>query len=192
MLTLILRSAGVTITQIWTTTNNLDTKVELDNTIAPGLKAEVLNMFSPASGNKGQKLHLHFKQPNFHLRSFFDLNAAGNLHAVVDGVIGHDGFLVGGEAGYDVQKAAVTRYSAAVGYSTPLYSAAVTATNNLSIYSASYYQKVNTAVEVGAKASMDSKSQSTIGLELATKYKLDPLSFAKVCFFASFIAKCKN
>ena len=108
------------------------------------------------------------------------MNNAGNITATVDGVIGHDGFLVGGEAGYDVQKAAVTRYSAAVGYSTPLYSAAITATNNLNNYAASYYQKINTSTEFGAKATMDSKNPQTIGLEIASKYKIDPLSFAKV------------
>ena len=175
-----IQCAGITVTQGWSTANFLETKVELDNTIAQGLKAEVLNFFSPESGNRGQKLSVYFKQPSFHLRSFFDLKPAGNVHAVVDGVIGHEGFLVGGEAGYDVQKAAITRYSAAVGYSTPLYSASVTATNNLSIYSAAYYQKINPGVEFGAKASMDSKTPQTIGLELATKYKVDPLSFAKV------------
>ena len=170
----------MTATTGWNTTNNIDSKIEFDNTLAQGLKAELSNTFSPAQGNRGLKLNLYFKQPSFHLRSFFDMNKSGNLQATVDGVIGHEGFLVGGEAGYDVQKAAVTRYSAAVGYMTPIYSAAVTATNNLSVYSASYHQKVNASTEFGAKASMDSKNPQTIGLELASKYKLDPLSFAKV------------
>lgn len=36
-------------------------------------------------------------------------------------------------------------------------------------------------VEAGAKASWDSKSPAnTVGLEVATKYRIDPLSFAKV------------
>lgn len=179
-LRLIHSTTGVTITQSWHTNSNLDTKVELDNSFAQGVKAELLNHFSPESGNKGQKLNLYFKQPAFHLRSFLELNPAGNVHAVVDGVVGNQGFLIGGEAGYDVQKAAVTRYAAAIGYSTPLYSAAITATNNLNIFSASYYQKVSSAVEVGAKATMDSKTRQKVGLELASKYRLDPLSFAKV------------
>ncbi|OMP83647.1 Mitochondrial outer membrane protein porin [Diplodia seriata] len=170
---------GITVTESWNTANVLNTKVELDNTFTKGLKAELSSVFAPSSGNKGQKLNLTFKQPAFQTRAFFDYSAAGNLTAVVDGVVGHEGFLVGGEAGYDVQKAAITRYSAAVGYQTPLYSAAVTATNNLNVFTASYYQKVNAAVETGAKASWDAKSGSAVGIELASKYKLDPLSFAK-------------
>ena len=100
--------------------------------------------------------------------------------ANIDAVLGHEGFLVGAEAAYDVQKASITRYSAAVGYSMPEYSAAITATNNLNIFSASYYHKVNSAVEAGAKATWDSKSSNNVGLEVASKYRLDPTSFAKV------------
>ncbi|KAF4313762.1 putative outer mitochondrial membrane protein porin protein [Botryosphaeria dothidea] len=172
-------NTGITVTESWNTANILNTKVELDNTFTKGLKAELSSVFAPSSGNKGQKLNLTFKQPAFQTRAFFDYSAAGNLTAVVDGVVGHEGFLVGGEAGYDVQKAAITRYSAAVGYQTPLYSAAITATNNLNLFTASYYQKVNAAVETGAKASWDAKAGSAVGIELASKYKLDPLSFAK-------------
>lgn len=172
--------AGISITQSWNTANLLATKVELNDTFASGLKAEVLSNFNPNAGNKGQKVNFHFKQPNFHGRAFVDYSPAGAIGTTADAVVSHEGFVVGGEVGYDVQKAAITKYSAALGYTTPLYNAAVTATNSLSVFSASYYQKVNPAVEAGAKATWDSKSGSNVGLELAAKYKLDPASFAKV------------
>ncbi|KAF1955495.1 hypothetical protein CC80DRAFT_492999 [Byssothecium circinans] len=170
---------GIAITQSWNTANLLSTKVELNDTLASGLKTELLSNFNPAAGNKGQKLNFHFKQNNFHGRVFGDLQASGAVSAVADAVLSHEGFLVGGEVGYDVQKAAITKYSAAVGYTTPVYNAAITATNSLSVFTAAYYQKVNPAVEAGAKASWDSKSNSAVGLELAAKYKIDPASFAK-------------
>ncbi|KAF2100800.1 hypothetical protein NA57DRAFT_74396 [Rhizodiscina lignyota] len=171
---------GISITNSWATpADALNFKVELDNTIAQGLKAEVSSQFKPAKGPGAQKLNLFFKQPMFHTRAFFDLVPGGNVQAIVDGVMSHEGFMVGGEVGYDVQKAALSRYSAALGYSTPSITAAVTATNNLSIFTASYYQKVNAAVEVGTKAAYDVKSSSTVGLEVASKYKIDPMSFAK-------------
>ena len=100
--------------------------------------------------------------------------------ASVDAVLGHEGFLVGAEAGYDVQKAALTKYSAAVGFTSPEYSAAVTASNSLSVFAASYYHKVNSQVEAGAKATWDSKKENNVGLEVAGKYRMDPVSFAKV------------
>lgn len=108
--------------------------------------------------------------------------ANGNLDATVDVTAGSDGFLVGGEAGYDVQKAAITRYSLGVGYQTPTYTASLVGLQNLSMVNASYYQKVNSSVEVGTKVAYDVQGSRPAGLELASKYKLDPLSFAKVRF----------
>ncbi|KAF2441921.1 mitochondrial porin-like protein [Karstenula rhodostoma CBS 690.94] len=172
-------SNGISITQSWNTANLLSTKVELNDTLASGLKTEVLSNFKPDAGNQGQKVNFLFKQNNFHGRVFGDLKASGAVSAIADAVLSHEGFLVGGEVGYDVQKAAITKYSAAVGYTTPIYNAAITATNSLSVFSAAYYQKVNTAVEAGARATWDSKSQGAVGLELAAKYKIDPASFAK-------------
>jgi voltage-dependent anion channel protein 2 len=172
--------AGISITQSWNTANLLSTKVELNDTLASGLKTEILNNFKPDAGNQGQKVNFLFKQNNFHGRVFGDLKASGAVSAIADAVLSHEGFLVGGEVGYDVQKAAITKYSAAVGYTTPIYNAAITATNSLSVFSAAYYQKVNTAVEAGARATWDSKAQGAVGLELAAKYKIDPASFAKV------------
>lgn len=171
-------NSGVTLTQSWTTTNVLNSKFELDNQIAKGLKAEIATDFVPSSKDFGAKLNLAFKQPNFHARAFFDLMKGPTAN--IDAVLGREGFLVGAEAGYDVQKAAITRYSAAVGYAVPQYSAAITATNNLSVFSAAYYHKVNSEVEAGAKATWDSKGSNNVGLEVASKYRLDPTSFAKV------------
>lgn len=167
----------MTLTQAWTTANVLDTKVELENKIAKGLKAEVLTNFLPSSQKFGAKLNLYFKQPNFHGRAFVDVLKGPTAN--IDAVIGHEGFLLGAEAGFDVQKAAITRYSAAIGYAMPDYSAALTAANSLSVFSASYYHKVNSEVEAGAKATWDSKSSNNVGLEVASKYRIDPTSFAK-------------
>ena len=137
--------------------------------------------FVPSSQKFGAKFNLYFKQPNFTGRAFFDVLKGPTAN--VDAVLGHEGFLVGAEAAYDVQKAAITKYSAAIGYSAAEYSAAVTATNSLSVFAASYYHKVNSQVEAGAKATWDSKGSNNVGMELASKYRLDPTSFAKVNHF---------
>lgn len=169
--------AGLTLTQTWTTANQLESKVELNDTLAKGLKAEGVFSFLPATQAKGAKFNLHFKQSNFHGRAFFDLLKGPTAN--VDAVIGHEGFLAGASAGYDVQKAAITGYSAAVGYTAPAFTAAVTASDNLSVFAASYYHKVNSQVEAGAKATWNSKAGNNVGLEVASKYRLDPVSFAK-------------
>lgn len=183
---------GLTLTQTWTTANQLDTKVELEDNVTKGLKAEILTNYLPAKSTYGGKLNLYYKQPNINTRLFTDL-FKGPI-ATFDASVGHEGFVVGAEGGYDVGKAAITRYALAAGYSQPTYAAAITATNNLSIFSASYYHKVNTEVEAGAKATWDSNAGSNVGLEVATKYKLDPTSFAKVRFvtirWCSLLTKC--
>jgi voltage-dependent anion channel protein 2 len=157
-------------------------KVELEDILAAGVKAEFLGTFSPQGGLQKQKGNLFFKNGAFHARAFGEFHpATGNVTTTVDGVVAHEGFVVGGEAGFDVQKAQLTRYAAAFGYHAATYSMAVTATNNLRLFSASYYHKVNEAVEAGVKAAYDTKSKSTVGIEVASKYKIDPTSFAKVC-----------
>ncbi len=173
------RFPGLTVTQVWNTANVLESKVELKDSLAKGLKAEGLFFFMPATQAKNAKVNLHFQQSNFHGRAFFDLLKGPTAN--VDAVLGHEGFLAGASAGYDVNKAAVTAYSAAVGYVAASYSAAVTASDNLTLFAASYYHKVNSQVEASAKATWNSKATNTVGLEVATKYRIDPVSFAKVC-----------
>jgi len=168
---------GLTLTQSWSTANALDTKLEVKDNIAKGLKAEFMGSFLPATQAKGAKANIFFTQNNFHGRAFFDLLKGPTAN--VDAVIGHDGFLAGASAGYDVQKAAITSYSAAIGYNAPTYSAAIVAANNLSVFSASYYHRVNEDVQAASKASWDSKTGGNPSLEVAAKYKIDAASFAK-------------
>ena len=170
---------GLTLTQSWNTNSALETKIEFADNLAKGLKAEGIFNYLPSNQARGAKFNLHFKQSNFHGRAFFDLLKGPTAN--IDAIVGHEGFLAGASAGYDVQKAQITGYSAAVGFQAPTYSAAVTATDNLSVFAASYYHKVNSQVEAGSKATWNSKSGNTVGLEVAAKYRLDPVSFVKVC-----------
>merc|ERR1711988_1153002 len=172
------KPTGVSLTQTWNTANVLDTKIEVKDSLAKGLKLEGLLNYLPATAAKGAKFNLHFQQPGFHGRAFFDLLKGPTAN--VDAVVGHESFLAGASAGYDVNKAALTAYSAAVGYAHPVYSASLTASDNLSVFAAAYYHKVNSQVEAGAKATWNSKTGNTVGLELAGKYRIDPVSFAKV------------
>ncbi|THV75957.1 hypothetical protein D6D28_01478 [Aureobasidium pullulans] len=172
--------SGITVTQGWTTAALLDTKVEFASLMSQPVKAEFQNLFNPNAPSKAaQKLNLTFKQPNLHARAFLDHSAAGNINALIDATVGHEGFVAGAEAGYDVSKAAITRYSAGLGYQAPTFTASLIAMQNLSVLAASYYQKVNSNVEAGAKATYDLQGGKSVGLEVASKYKLDPLSFAK-------------
>ena len=162
----------------WNTANTIDSKLELENTIAKDVKVEALHQFKPNAGTSTLKANTFLTPRPFHCRAFFDLLSGPK--ATFDTIASHNGFLAGGEIGYDVQKAAITKYSLALGYQAPEYSATAAVTNGMSLYTAAYYHKVSEQVQVATKASFDNKTGGPIGLELASKYQLDPLSFAKV------------
>lgn len=174
------KANGLTLTQGWNTANALDTKVELVDALAPGLKAELLTTLIP-NGTRGAKLNLNFVQPSVTARAFVDLLKGPTF--VGDATVGLEGVTAGAEVGYDISSAKLTRYSAAVGYAQPTYNISVSATNNLAVYSAAYYHKVSPLVEAGAKATWDSKADAasgkSVGVEFATKYALDSTSFVK-------------
>jgi voltage-dependent anion channel protein 2 len=174
------KASGLTLTQGWNTANALDTKVELAEALTPGLKAEVLTSLVPGAA-QGAKFNLIFNNPSVTARAFFDLVKGPSF--VGDATFGYEAFTAGAEVGYDISSGKVTRYSAALGYAQPIYNVSVTATNNLSVFSAAYYHKVSPATEVGAKATWDSKADAAagkaVGIETAVKHVLDSSAFVK-------------
>ncbi|ODQ52958.1 hypothetical protein SAICODRAFT_92648 [Saitoella complicata NRRL Y-17804] len=172
------RVNGLTLTQGWSTANLLTTKVELDNHITKGLKIDALTSFQPETGARSAKLFAAYKQPAFHGRTNVDVFKGPTFEA--DAVVGHDGFLAGAQVGYDVQSGRITRYAAGAGYSAVDYTVGVQALNNLSIFQASYYHKVNAFVEAGGRATWAAKEPSSaVSLEVGGKYVLDPFTSVK-------------
>jgi voltage-dependent anion channel protein 2 len=169
---------GLTVTQAWTTSNLLRTQVELENQLANGLKLDLNTTLNPAKSQKAAILTAIYKQPSVHTRAVADVFKGPTFTA--DAVVGHDGFLVGGEASYDVQAGKLNRYAAAIGYSAPEYAVTIHSLQNLSIYSASYYHKVSKDVEAGARAVYDTKATTGgVSIEVGTKAYLDNAAFVK-------------
>ena len=87
-----------------------------------------------------------------------------------DAVLGHDGFLLGAEAQYNVNSGQVAGYAAGAGFSAPEYAVAVLATNKFSQFSASYYHRVSRDVEAGGRAIYNAaKPADGVSLEVGTK-----------------------
>ena len=85
-------------------------------------------------------------------------------------MLGHNGFLLGGEAKYNVSSAKVTGYSAGVGFSAPEYAVSLLAHDRLSKFTASYYHRVSGDVEAGGHAVYDLNApQNGVKLEVGTK-----------------------
>jgi voltage-dependent anion channel protein 2 len=173
------KANGLTLTQGWTTQNKLNSKLELEDQFAKGLKLELSTAFEPASTARAGKLGLLYKRPNFHGRSFLDLTGKTGPLLTTDAVVSHDGYFAGAEASYDIQGGDVKRYSLGVGYATPLVGVAVQANNKLSIYTASYYHRVNANVEASGRVTWDSAAGDKVLAEVGGKYTLDRLSAVK-------------
>ena len=109
-----------------------------------------------------------YKQPGLHSRASLNLFKGPTFTA--DTVFGHDGFLVGAEASYNVTSGTVTNYGAALGFSAPEYAVTFLAQDNLNRYTASYYHKVSRDVEAGGKAIYDAgRPADGVKLEVGTK-----------------------
>ncbi|CAJ0902634.1 2219_t:CDS:2, partial [Entrophospora sp. SA101] len=168
---------GVTLTQTWTTSNNVIAQIELDNSLAKGLKFDLQSSLQPSSGNKNIRGGLIFKQPGLHSKAYFDVDKGPILQA--DTVIGHEGFLVGGDASYDATEGKIARYGIAAGYVAPDYNVTLRATNSMSNYTFLYFHRVQPDIEAGAKATWDNSKSNTVKMEFGAKYALDRRSFVK-------------
>jgi len=168
---------GLTVTQTWTTTNVLRNQVELENNFAKGLKLDLSTSLHPEKNAKTAVLNAIYKQSGMHTRTSLDIFKGPVFTA--DTVIGRDGLLIGAEAGYNVTDGKIHKYAAALGYNGPDYAVTVHGHNNFNMFSASYYHRVSSDVEAGAKAVYDSKGHGGVGLEVGTKAYLDSASFIK-------------
>jgi len=137
-----------------------------------------LSSLAPEKGTKTAAINAAFKQSGLHTRAALDIFKGPTFTA--DTVVGRDGFLLGGETAYNVTEGKITRYAAAVGYNAPDYAITLHGLNNLRTFSASYYHRVSSDVEAGAKAVYDSKATTGgVALEVGTKVYLDPAAFVK-------------
>ena len=92
-------------------------------------------------------------------------------------MLGRDGFLLGGEASYNVTEGKITKYAAAIGYSAPEYAVTLHGLGNLSTFAASYYHRVNRDVEAGAIATYKTSTPGAVDLQVGAKTYLDAAAF---------------
>ncbi|KAG9298213.1 hypothetical protein G9A89_002701 [Geosiphon pyriformis] len=171
---------GATFTGSWTTTNHINGQIELENNVAKGLKLDIAASLQPAIAQRNAKAGVIFKQPGFHSKLYIDLFKGPIFYG--DGVIGHEGFVLGGEGSYDVMDGKVTRYGVAAGYNGSNYSIAVRTSNSLNNYTASAYHRVQANTEVGVKLYYDAANKTNVTLEAGGKYSVDRDTFIKAKF----------
>lgn len=169
---------GGTFTGSWTTSNKLIGQVELENSLAKGLKLDLLTTLEPASGNRNVRGGFTFKQPGLHTKVYVDAEEGPIFQGNV--VVGHEGFLVGSEGFFNVTEGKLSRYGVAAGYTHPDYSVALRVTDSMAAYTLLYYHRVSPEIEAGAKAFWNSSTNNnSVNLEFGAKYFLDRDAFIK-------------
>jgi voltage-dependent anion channel protein 2 len=172
------KKTGLSLVQGWATNNTLSTKVELVDAVLPGLKTELVSAVTP-NVSKSVKFNNYYTHHNLSARVFVDLLKGPVFNT--DLSFTQDGITTGGALTYDVKSAKLNNYTLALGYKAVDYAVALVASNNLSVFTTGYFHKVSPAVQVGAKATYDSKSTTPnpVALEIASRYQLDPTAFVK-------------
>ncbi|QLL31450.1 hypothetical protein HG536_0B03130 [Torulaspora globosa] len=168
------KATGLTLTQGWSNSNNLNTKIELAD-VTPGLKTELVTSLVPGV-SKAAKLNVNFVQPFFTARGAFDLLKGPSF--VGDLTLAHEGIVGGAEIGYDITGGSLSRYAVALGYSAGDYSLGLSI-DNAQLTTVSFFQKVSPILQVGAKAISTPKQLANVNIEFATLYLPDPTSQVK-------------
>lgn len=170
------KAQGLTFTESWSTSNVIGAQLELQDSLLKGLKLDLVGTLLPEKGTKNAKVGFEFKQGHVYTRSSLDLFKGPTVFA--DATVGSNGVVVGADVAYDVSDAKLTKINAGVGYIAPLYSVSLLASNKASVYSVSYYHKVNADVEAGAKATWN-KMDTGVAVEVGAKLTLDSGAFVK-------------
>jgi voltage-dependent anion channel protein 2 len=163
----------------------LNGQVELDNSLAKGLKLDLITNIQPATGNRNVRGGFTFKQSGLHTKVYVDALKGPIFQG--DIVVGHEGFLVGSEGFYDVNEGKLSQYGVTAGYTHPEYNVTLRVTNAMSAYTLLYYHRVSPEIEAGAKAHwVSTTNNSSVNMEIGAKYFLDRDAFIKVLFFLIF------
>merc|ERR1712110_92180 len=100
------KDLGMTLTEKWTTDNNLSTTVDVVDKLIPGAKISLDTKFAPGTGAKSGALKAEYKHDAAMIIADLDLGLTA-LNA--SAVMGHKGWLAGYQTSFDLAKSAVTK-----------------------------------------------------------------------------------
>ncbi|KAG1152140.1 hypothetical protein G6F37_003382 [Rhizopus arrhizus] len=166
---------GITWTGAWTTSNQLNGKIELQNDFTKGVKFEILATCEPFAHGRLNKVNATHKRPSIHTTASIDLSKSiFNINSV----FGSEKMLVGAEVAYNIKKSEISHYNTAIAYSEKKHTIALHAANNLSHFTASYYKRLDNRLETTGKVSWD-KGVNGVGIEIGVKKVLDETASVK-------------
>ncbi|GJJ15521.1 hypothetical protein Clacol_009799 [Clathrus columnatus] len=150
----------------------------LENYGINGLKLEAATSLQADKMTKGAVFSATYKQPGVHSR--ISLDALNVPICAVETAFGlRSGFVLGSEAVYNMGEGKILRYGLGACFSAPSYAATILALNNCKTFIVSYYHRVSSDVEAGARATYYNMSPSAVNLEVGAKAYLNSAAFIK-------------
>ncbi|KAJ1912626.1 Mitochondrial porin [Mycoemilia scoparia] len=167
---------GLVITDSWNTKQVVSLQVEAENNLAKGLKLDVLGTSTLDASKYSLSSNIQYKQDNIFSTARFDLLNGPAVTA--DVTVSRQGVIAGAEIGYDLVNGAVTKTNTTLAYAGPDYVTALQLNDAFGTLSASFYQRVSSQVEAGARATYDLKKggeakENNVVAEVGAKYSLD-------------------
>ena len=175
---------GVTLTQGWSSSNNLKTKLEVAN-LAPGLKSEVVASMNPytfISGTPDKRSvdwNVNYIQPSFTARGMFNF-ISGPTCFIGDATFGRNNMYAGAQVNYNIATGAIAGYSLALSYIAPDHTVGVHVDNN-QVTTLAFSQILNERLKVASKAVLNPAVDiHRVIFEFGTQYQLNRLTDAYV------------
>lgn len=156
-------------TSTLTSTNQATQQLTLSNPALEGLKLELTGGLQPTGIPTQAKLALEVSQPLFFTTASLDLFKGPLVNA--DVATRCRDIQLGADLTYDMSKGAIDKYSVGLGLDRAREKVYVHALNSLSAYQLGYHQRFNEQVEVGYRATWNSKLPN-LAMEVAAKYYL--------------------
>jgi len=162
------KELGLTVTEKWTTDNTLNTTLDVQDKLVPGLKVSLDTKFTPATGAKGGKIACEYKHDTASANCSMDL---GLTALDMDCVVGHKGWLAGYNTTFDLGKSTLTKHNFGLGYAANDFVLHTSVANGTE-FGGSVYQKVSPALETGVSLGWSSAT-STTAFGIGAKYNLE-------------------
>jgi len=157
---------GVTLTEKWTTDNQLGTVVEVNEKFGRGVKVTVDSLYAPHAGKRSGKLKLDWSLPTARITSDVSLTTTPVINT--SAVFQRESFLIGANVTFDTASNKMTGSQLAFGQATKEYTLHSFVLNS-NEFGASLFHKVCCNTEIGAILGWKVGS-SGANFAIATKY----------------------
>jgi len=160
---------GLTLTEKWTTDNNLTTEVAIKDQIATGLKTTLCTSFQPNSGKKSGALKTAYASDHITANLDTDFELSGPMLQGA-AVAGYEGWVAGYNFAFDTSKSALTKNNLAIGFNNADVQTLIKV-NDGTDFIGSLYQKVNSDLAIAVQLAW-TKGENSTNFAVASKYAL--------------------